>query len=81
MLIYDILWSKDINTNTKLIYRWNGLFRVFKVLNKNNYQLYDLTGTSLIRIYTANRMKKFIQNKESWWQEDDFIFNQKEEED
>ncbi len=50
-------------------------------MNKNNYQLYDLTGIPLTGIYVANRMKKFIQNKEDWWQEDDPMPNQKEEED
>ncbi len=51
------------------------------MLNKNNYQLYNLIGTPLIGIYIANRMKKFIQDKEGWWQEDDSIFNQKEDKD
>ncbi len=66
MLIYDVLWLKDMNMSIKLIYRWNGLFRIFKVLSKNNYQLYDLIGIFLTGIYIANRMKKFIQDKEGW---------------
>ncbi len=51
------------------------------MLNKNNYQLYNLTETSLTETYTTNRMKKFIQDKKGWWQENDPISNQKKEED
>ncbi len=81
VLTYDVPRSKDMSTSTKLTYRWNGPFRVLKVLSKNNYQLCDLTGTPLAGTYAANRVKKFIQDKEGWWQEDDPMPNQKEEED
>jgi hypothetical protein len=66
--------DRDKSRDTKLLYRWLGLYQVKKADNiKNIYVLEELDGILLRRMYAGNRLKWFVKRKNYWYSLEDDV--------
>jgi reverse transcriptase-like protein/integrase-like protein len=68
VLTYDVKRiDQDKSSNTKLLWRWLGPYRVREAnQQKGYYILEELDGTLLRRSYAGNRIKRFVRRDEYW---------------
>ncbi|MBW0556727.1 hypothetical protein O181_096442 [Austropuccinia psidii MF-1] len=58
---FVLVYSKAIKTNWGLLFKnkWNGPYRVIRQRNNGPYELQELDGTELERIFSASQVKRF----------------------
>ena len=60
IFLHNIQHEKNKNTKKKLYFKWNELYRIFKIVdNKNIYLLTELNNTEIMSIFAKNWFKKF----------------------
>ncbi|MBW0509951.1 hypothetical protein O181_049666 [Austropuccinia psidii MF-1] len=80
-----LVYNKAIETNWGLLFKneWNGPCRVIRQINNAPYELKELDGTELARIFAASQVKRFyprgklINTKEEKSEEDESINEEK----
>jgi len=73
VLIYDSPGELDKSSIRKLMWKWNGPYRIADVGENKSYQISTLDGIPVSGSFPPHRIKAFVKDKEGWWTSmDDF---------